>query len=272
MMIEVRDVSYRYPGETALTLYDASLQAAPAEIVGIVGPNGSGKSTLGRLIKGLMVPTAGSICIDGLDSRTAGLEVRRLVGLLFQNPNSQIVNAVVEQEVAFGPENLGLPPIEVRQRVAQALGAVGLEKRASDESHTLSMADKQRVALASVIAMEPRYLILDEPTAWLEPAARWKLLDEVLRWAREREAGVIVVTHRMDEAALCDRLYGMLDGRVEVTGTPEDVLQNETLRDLLSLDVPETYALARDLRAAGLPVMPGTGVGGLADAIYPVEQ
>jgi energy-coupling factor transport system ATP-binding protein len=272
MMIEVRDVSYRYPGETALTLHEVSLQAAPQEIVGIVGPNGSGKSTLGRLIKGLMVPSAGSIHIDGLNTRTAGLEVRRLVGLLFQNPNSQIVNAVVEQEIAFGPENLGLPPIEVRQRVSQALRAVGLEKRASDESHLLSMADKQRVALAAVIAMEPRYLILDEPTAWLEPAARWKLLDEVLRWARERGAGVIVVTHRMDEASLCDQLYGMLDGRVEVTGTPEQVLQSEKIRDLLSLDVPETYALARDLRAAGLPVMPGTGVGGLADAIYPVEK
>lgn len=271
-MIEVRDVSYRYPGEEAATLHDVSLQAASGEIVGIVGPNGSGKSTLGRLIKGLMIPSAGSIRVDGLDTRTEGLEVRRLVGLLFQNPNSQIVNAVVEQEVAFGPENLGLSPIEVRQRVAEALHAVGLEQRASDESHTLSMADKQRVALAAVIAMEPRYLILDEPTAWLEPAARWTLLDEVLRWARDREAGVIVVTHRMDEAALCDRLYGMLDGRVAVSGTPEDVLQNERIRNLLSLDVPETYVLARDLRAAGLPVIPGTGVGGLADAIYPVGE
>ncbi len=271
-MIEVLDVTFRYPGEDSDTLYDVSLQAGPQEIVGIVGPNGSGKSTLGRLIKGLMLPSGGLVRVDGLDTRSESLDVRRLVGLLFQNPNSQIVNAVVEQEVAFGPENLGLAPVEVRQRVASALRAVGLEGRALAESHTLSMADKQRVALAAVVAMEPRYLILDEPTAWLEPAARWKLLDEVLRWARARSAGVIIVTHRMDKAALCDRLYGMLDGRIEVTGTPEDILQNEMFRVRLSLDVPETYALARELRAAGLPVVPGTGVGGLADAIYPVGE
>lgn len=271
-MIEVRDVTFRYPGEDTDTLHHVSLEARPGEIVGIVGPNGSGKSTLGRLIKGLLVPTGGTIVVDGLDTRTDRLEVRRLVGLLFQNPNSQIVNAVVEQEVAFGPENLGLPPVDVRRRVASALAAVGLAGRALAESHTLSMADKQRVALAAVIAMEPRYLILDEPTAWLEPAARWRLLDEVLRWARERDAGVFVVTHRMDEAALCGRLYGMLDGRIEVAGTPEAILQNERSRARLSLDVPETYALAHELRAAGLPVVPGTGVGGLADAIYPVSE
>ncbi|MDQ2743166.1 MAG: ATP-binding cassette domain-containing protein [Chloroflexota bacterium] len=268
-MIEVREIDFRYPGEMGDALIDVSLSVAAREVVGIVGPNGSGKSTLARLMKGLLVPTRGTVLVDGFDTRRAGLDVRRVVGLLFQNPNSQIVNAVIEQEVAFGPENLGLPPAEIRRRVEGALRSVGLENRELAECHGLSMADKQRVALAAVMAMEPRYLILDEPTAWLEPAARWALLGEVLGWAKERGAGVVIVTHRMDEAALSDRLYGMLHGRIEVEGTPEDILRDVQARAALSLELPETYTLAGELREAGLPVVPGTGVGGLAEALCP---
>jgi energy-coupling factor transport system ATP-binding protein len=268
-VIEVDRVWFRYPGEASDTLHDISLTVDRGRVVGVVGPNGSGKSTLARVMKGLLVPTAGEVSVDGLSSRLEGLEVRRLVGLLFQNPNSQIVNAVVEQEVAFGPENVGLPPSEIRRRVDRAVQAVGLAGREQAECHGLSMADKQRVALASVIAMEPRYLILDEPTVWLEPSLRWSLLEEVLGWARERDAGVVLVTHRMDEALLCTRLYGMHRGRIEFEGPPEQILQDENARATLSLEMPETYVLAGDLRRAGLPVAPGASVGVLAEAICP---
>jgi energy-coupling factor transport system ATP-binding protein len=266
-MIQVQDVTYRYPGEAAAAVSHVSLEVESGRIVGIVGPNGSGKSTLGRLIKGLFLPSEGVVLVDGLDTREAEIEVRRLVGLLFQNPNSQIVNAVVEQEVAFGPENLGLEPAEIRHRVDSALASVGLLGHELMECHSLSMADKQRVALASVIAMEPRYLILDEPTAWLEPVARGRLLNDVLTWARSRGAGVILVTHRMEEAQRCSMLYGMRDGVVRVSGTPEEVLLNEQARALLALDLPDTFSLARDLRAEGLPVEPGAGVLAIAAAI-----
>lgn len=266
-MIVAEGLGYRYPKSAELALAGVCVHVEAGEVVGIVGPNGSGKSTLGRLLKGLLWPSEGRVLVDGLDTRSHGLDARRLVGLVFQNPNSQIVNAVVEQEVAFGLENTGLPPAVIRSRVDAALQSVGLSGRELEECYKLSMADKQRVALAAVMAMEPRYLILDEPTAWLEPAVRWPLLEEVLRWSAACGAGLVVVTHRMDEAQTCGRLYGMLDGRVEAQGTPEQVLQNDEIRGRLALDVPETYELAASLRAGGLPVAEGTSIDRLADRI-----
>jgi energy-coupling factor transport system ATP-binding protein len=236
--------------------------------VAVVGPNGSGKSTLGRLIKGLLLPSEGSVVVDGHDTRTANRAVRRSVGLVFQNPNSQIVNAVVEDEVAFGPENVGLPPDEIRRRVREALRAVELEGRELDECHRMSMAAKQRIALASVLAMEPHYIILDEPTAWIEPGGRWPLLSEVLRWKDRTAGGVVLITHRMDEAQLATRVYGLLHGHLEAEGTPAEVLHDASVRARLGLDVPETYALGEDLQRAGLPVEPGAPVEALAEAIW----
>jgi energy-coupling factor transport system ATP-binding protein len=266
-MISVEHLGYRYPRGTELALQDVSVYVELGEVIGIVGPNGSGKSTLGRLMKGLLWPTEGTVRVDGLDTRVDGLEARRLVGLVFQNPNSQIVNAVVEQEIAFGLENVGLPPEEIRAKVDAALRSVSLTGRELEECYKLSMADKQRVALAAVMAMQPRYLILDEPTAWLEPTVRWPLLEEVLRWSSQRGSALVLVTHRMDEAQTCDRLYGMLDGQVEAQGTPEDVLQNESVRSRLALDVPETFELAESLRAHGVPVAQGTSIDRLAESI-----
>ena len=267
-MIDVSHVSFRYPADSEPALSDVSIRVEPGEVVAVVGPNGSGKSTLGRLIKGLLLPARGTIVVDGLDTRMANRDVRRTVGLVFQNPNSQIVNAVVQDEVAFGPENVGLPPDEIRRRVREALRAVELEGRELDECHSMSMAAKQRIALAAVIAMEPRYLILDEPTAWIEPSGRWRLLSEVLRWKDRTGGGVVLITHRMDEAQLAGRVYGLLDGRVEAVGTPAEVLHDARVRARLGLDVPETYALGEDLQRAGLPVVPGTPVEALAEAIW----
>lgn len=268
-MIRVERLTYRYPDSADAAICDVSLQIAPGEIVGIVGPNGSGKSTLGRLIKGLLPPTSGRVLVDDLDTRADPLQVRRLVGLVFQNPNNQIVNSIVEQEVAFGPENLGLPPDDIRDRVDRALRAVGLQGHEAEECHALSMANKQRVALAAVTAMQPRYLILDEPTAWIEPRDRWPLLSEVVAWSRREDVGLVMVTHRMEEAQLCGRLYGMLRGHLEASGTPDEVLGDQRLRDRLALEVPETFALVRELRDAGVDV--GAGAGGipaLAEALW----
>ncbi|GAC1463100.1 MAG: energy-coupling factor transporter ATPase [Chloroflexota bacterium] len=268
-MIEVEHLTYRYPDSSDVALSDVSLSIEQGEIVGIVGPNGSGKSTLGRLIKGLLPPTSGRVRVDGLDTHTDSLAVRRLVGLVFQNPNNQIVNSIVEQEVAFGLENLGVPPSEIRLRVDRALRAAGLQGHETDECHSLSMANKQRVALAAVSAMEPRYLVLDEPTAWIEPRDRWHLLAEVAAWGKSEGIGLILVTHRMEEASLCTRLYGMLHGCLEVSGAPEDVLGDAHIRDLLALEIPETFALIRELREAGLNIdASAVGVPALADALW----
>jgi energy-coupling factor transport system ATP-binding protein len=267
-VIEVAHVIFKYPADTEPALCDVSVAVNPGEVVAVVGPNGSGKSTLGRLMKGLVLPTSGTVTVDGRDTRTDSSAARSGVGLVFQNPNSQIVNAVVEDEVAFGPENIGLPPAEIRRRVDEALRAVDLEGREHSECHSMSMAAKQRIALAAVIAMEPRYLILDEPTAWIEPSGRWRLLSEVLRWKDRTGGGVVLITHRMDEAQLAGRVYGLLDGRVEAVGTPVDVLHDARVRARLGLDVPETYALGEDLQRAGLPVVPGTPVEALAEAIW----
>lgn len=264
-MIETRDLTFRYDSEAAPAVDGVDLHVDAGEVVGVIGPNGSGKTTLGRLLKGLLLPTAGDVVVDGVDSRLDDLQVRRLVGLVFQNPNSQIVNAVVEQEVAFGPENLGLSPAELRRRVQVTLDAVGLHGLETAECHRLSMANKQRVAIAAVMAMEPRYLVLDEPTAWLEPVRRAALLREVLRWAQTREAGVVLITHRMEEAQVCDRLYGMLHARVVAEGTPPDILEDTEIRRRLALAVPEAYELSRALRRAGLPVVPGEPLERLAE-------
>jgi energy-coupling factor transport system ATP-binding protein len=266
-VIEVRSVTYRYPRSQMPVIQDVSVSVAPGETVAIVGPNGSGKSTIGRLIKGLLLPTKGSVAVDGLDTRTANLDVRRLVGLVFQNPTSQIVNAVVEQEVAFGPENLALPPNEIRQRVELALDAVHLQGLEEAECHSLSMANRQRVAIASVIAMKPRYLVLDEPTAWLEPTTRRPVLEQVFRWGDENGVAVVIVTHRMDDAQLCGRVVGMLDGAIAAEGGAREVLSDADVRVRLSLDVPETLQLAEDLQTRGLPVQPGASIEALANQL-----
>ncbi|MGH2441970.1 MAG: ATP-binding cassette domain-containing protein [Chloroflexota bacterium] len=268
-MIEVLDVQFRYSPDAAPALTGVSLSVQAGEMVGIVGPNGSGKSTLGRLMKGLVMPTDGRVLVDSLDTGADGLAVRGLVGLVFQNPNSQIVNTVVENEVAFGPENAALATSEIRKRVSNALQAVGMNGQENAECHALTMAGKQRVAIASVLAMEPKYVVLDEPTTWLEPKARWGLLREVMRWASAAGAGLVLITHRMDEAQLCDRLYGMLHGEMVVSGSPDDLLRDEDIRTRLSLEIPESYMLTSELHDAGLPVEPGFALEWVAEAICP---
>lgn len=266
-MIEARDLTFRYAVDADPAVEAVNARVERGEVVGIIGPNGSGKSTLGRLFKGILLPSSGTLRVDDVDPCEDDLDVRRRVGLVFQNPNSQIVNAVVEQEVAFGPENQALPQPEMRRRVTEALAAVGLAGYDKAECHRLSMANKQRVAIAAVMAMEPDYIVLDEPTAWIEPAMRWTLLREVLAWAARRNAGVVLVTHRMEEAQVCDRLYGMLDSRMIASGSPDAILGNPDIRARLALAVPEAYQLAQGLRAAGVPVTPGEPLERIAEDV-----
>ncbi|MGH2448908.1 MAG: ATP-binding cassette domain-containing protein [Chloroflexota bacterium] len=267
MSIEATGIGYRYPGAAQPALSDVSVAVRPGEVVGIVGPNGSGKSTLGSILKGLLLPSAGKLVVDSFEPDSAHRRIRTLVGLLFQNPNSQIVNAVVEHEVAFGPENMGLATAEVRARVDEALAAVSLTEQAEANCHELTMADKQRVALAAVLAMRPRYLILDEPTTWIEPPARWPLLLSTVQHAREGGMGVLLITHRMEETAIADRLYGMRGGRVHIEGRPREILADEDSRRLLSLDIPDIVEEGDRLRQAGLPVTPGEPVPMLTAAL-----
>jgi len=266
-VIVLKDLTYRYRGQEATAVQSVSMEIHPGEIVGVVGPNGSGKSTVGRLAKGLILPDTGEVLVDGVDSSSDPAQARRAVGLVFQNPNGQIVNSAVSHEVAFGLENMGLPSAEISFRVHEALSAVGLEALGDAECHSLSMANKQRVALASVIAMKPQYLILDEATAWVEPGSRWPLLEHVLDWCARNQTGLMLITHRMDEAQICDRVYGMLYGSVEISGSARDVLADKSARDRLALEIPGSIALATALQAEGLPVTPDLPIHRLADAL-----
>lgn len=255
-MICFDNASYAY-GETRHTaLRDVSLSIQKGELVAVLGHNGSGKSTLAKLCNGILTPTSGKVTVDGLDTadENAVLEIRRRVGMVFQNPDNQIVATVVEEDVAFGPENLGLPSEEIRERVDTALKAVGMYEYRSHAPHLLSGGQKQRVAIAGVIAMRPQYIILDEPTAMLDPAGRKEVMDTVIRLCREEGIAAVVITHFMQEAAMADRVIVVDNGSVIMDGTPVDVLtRREELRGA-RLDIPEATELLYRLRKAGIPV------------------
>ncbi len=250
-MIEVEHVSYTYrsaSGPPTHALRDVSLTIAPGEYVALVGHNGSGKSTLAKLLNGLLRPTAGRVLVDGMDTRdpTHLREIRRRVGMVFQDPDDQIVATVVEEDVAFGPENLGLPRDEIRARVAEALEIVGLAAQRHRPPHMLSAGQRQRVAIAGVLAMAPRYLILDEATAMLDPQGRHDVL-EVVRRLHQVGIAVVHITHVMEEAAEAERVV-VLDAGCIVADSPARKVfaQVETLRDW-GLEAPPVTQLARRL-------------------------
>lgn len=253
-MIEVRGVTFFYPGTTEPVLENISLTIKPGEFVAVTGPNGSGKSTLARLLNGLLRPGEGRVLVDGLDTgdEASLAEIRRRVGMVFQDPDNQLVAATVEDDVAFGLENLGLPPAVIRQRVAAALEAVELADLRTRPPHHLSGGQKQRLALAGVLAMEPCYLVLDEATAMLDPVAREEVLKKVLDLRREKGLAVILITHLMEEAALAERMLVLNAGRILLAGPPAEVLQQEERLAAAGLKAPVTVALGKSLRQAGL--------------------
>ena len=253
------NLTFRYTTEegAAPTVLDGiSLSIRAGEFVAVLGHNGSGKSTLAKHFNAILLPTAGKVYVDGMDTCDEDrlLDIRRRVGMVFQNPDNQIVASVVEEDVAFGPENLGVPSAEIRERVDGALAAVGMTEYARHAPHLLSGGQKQRVAIAGVLAMRPECIVLDEPTAMLDPVGRKEVLDTIRRLNREAGITVVLITHHMDEAAQADRLIVMHDGHIMADGRPEQVFQNVDGLRSLGLEVPDPVALLYELRQSGVDV------------------
>ena len=255
-ILRTEHLTFTYPGEEHPSLGDLSLEIARGSFVAILGHNGSGKSTLAKLFNAILLPTGGKVYVDGMDTADENnlLSVRATVGMVFQNPDNQIVANVVEEDVAFGPENLGVPTAEIRRRVDDALAAVGMEKFARHAPHLLSGGQKQRIAIAGVIAMEPECIVLDEATAMLDPAGRREVVDTVHRLNRERGITVVLITHHMSEAEDADRVIVMNDGTVAMDGTPCQVFSRVEELHAFGLAAPDTVELLYELRQAGLPV------------------
>ena len=258
-MLEVKDVTFAYEPATALALDHADFSVQRGEFVVVLGMNGSGKSTLARHLNALLLPREGTVLVDGMDTRDEKhlWEIRDRVGMVFQNPDNQIVAAVVEEDVAFGPENQGRPPEEIRRRVTEALASVGMSEMRSRAPHLLSGGQKQRVAIAGALALRPACLVLDEPTAMLDPSGRAEVIQVVRRLNRDLGMAVVWITHFMEEAVLADRVVVMAAGKVQLDGPPRQVFtQAKRLREL-RLDVPPAVAAAERLRARGVKLPEG---------------
>ena len=258
-LIEIKNVTFTYPDapkDAPLVLDGVTLDVAPGSFVAILGHNGSGKSTLAKHMNAIFLPSGGAVYVDGIDTADDNrlLDIRRTVGMVFQNPDNQIVANVVEEDVAFAPENLGVPPEEIRRRVDQALALVGMQKYAKHAPHRLSGGQKQRVAIAGVIAMQPRCIVLDEPTAMLDPIGREDVMRTIVRLNRERGVTVVLITHHMDEAAQAGRLVVMDHGKIVADGPPREVFQQVERLGALGLTVPDTVGLLYQLRQAGVDV------------------
>ena len=258
-IIETRDLHFSYTGAEGASpsvLNGVNLSIEEGSFVAVLGHNGSGKSTLAKHLNAILLPSGGAVYVAGMD--TAGesllLDIRRTVGMVFQNPDNQIVANVVEEDVAFAPENLGVPPAEIRRRVDEALKAVGMYEFREHAPHLLSGGQKQRVAIAGVIAMAPRCIVLDEPTAMLDPVGRREVLETIQKLNRLSGVTVVLITHHMDEAALADRLVVMSKGQVVADGAPREVFQRVEELKALGLTVPETTELLWQLRQDGLDV------------------
>ena len=258
-IIQARGLTFRYTtaeGVAPTVLDHVDLDIEAGTFVAILGHNGSGKSTFAKHLNAILLPTSGKVYVDGMDTTDEDklLDIRRTVGMVFQNPDNQIVASVVEEDVAFAPENLGLPSAEIRRRVDEALEAVGMTEYARHAPHLLSGGQKQRVAIAGVLAMRPRCIVLDEPTAMLDPVGRREVLDTVCRLQRELGMTVVLITHHMDEAARAQRLVVMDNGHVVMDGPPAQVFQNVVGLRRLGLEVPDSVSLLYELRQAGLDV------------------
>ena len=258
-IIRADDLHFSYPaaeGVTPVVLDGVSLSIEEGSFVAVLGHNGCGKSTLAKHMNAILLPSGGTVYVDGINTADEDrlLDIRRTVGMVFQNPDNQIVANVVEEDVAFAPENLGVPPEEIRQRVDDALKAVDMYDYREHAPHLLSGGQKQRVAIAGVIAMQPRCIVLDEPTAMLDPIGRKDVLRTIKTLNRERGVTVVLITHHMDEAAQADRLIVMAKGKVVADGAPKSVFsQVEELRQV-GLTVPQTTALLWELRQEGFDV------------------
>lgn len=254
-MIEVRQCTYTYPGADSAALIDVDLDISPGSLTVVCGRNGSGKSTLARLLNGLALPDAGTVRVDGMDTSSTEhtWEVRRRVGFVQQNPDNQIVGALVEEDVAFGPENLGVARDEMRRRVAEALATVGLSGLERREPHLLSGGQKQRLAIAGALAMLPAYLVLDEPTAMLDPEGRADVLATLSR-LREQGVGILHITHHVEDAVGADEMVVLDAGRIAYRGPSEEIIGDSRRMASHGLALPPFTKLVEGLRCAGVPI------------------
>lgn len=252
-LIEIQNVSYAYEDAAAKALNNVSLTINDGEFVAVVGHNGSGKSTLAKHLNALLLPTEGKVLVDGMDTADEAdtLSIRQRVGMVFQNPDNQLVTTIVEEDVAFGPENIGVPGNEIRTRVDRALAAVGMEKYAHSAPNMLSGGQKQRIAIAGMLAMQPKVLVLDEATAMLDPKGRRDIIDLVTKLHRENGITVVMITQYMEEAIGADRVAVMSGGELILEGTPKEVFSQDELLHKHRLDVPVMQQLANRLNARG---------------------
>ena len=265
-IIRTENLQYAYPAdegaEPVLALEGVDLTIERGSFVVVLGHNGSGKSTLAKTLNGVLLPCGGHVYVEGMDTLDEHLllAIRRTVGMVFQNPDNQIVANVVEEDVAFAPENLGVPPEEIRRRVDDALKAVGMYQYREHAPHLLSGGQKQRVAIAGVIAMETKCIVLDEPTAMLDPRGRREVMDTIQYLNREKGITIVLITHYMDEAVQAGRVVVMDEGNILVDGAPDQVFGDVELLKRHDLDVPQATELCYRLRAAGIP-LPGLPLG-----------
>ena len=272
--ITVRNLAYTYAageGESTLPVFSGlSLDIEEGSFVAVLGRNGCGKSTLAKHMNAILLPSGGSVCVFGMDTREEKnlIPIRRKIGMVFQNPDNQIVANVVEEDVAFAPENLGIPTAEIRHRVDEALKQVGMFEYREHAPHLLSGGQKQRVAIAGVIAMRPKCIVLDEPTAMLDPRGRRDVMEIVTRLNREERITVVLITHHMDEAAQAGRVIVLDRGSIALDGTPRQVFSQVEKLHGLGLRAPETVELCWALRAEGLQLPTALSVEECAQALY----
>ncbi len=279
-MLQTEHLSFTYPAEEGVStsttaLEDVSLSIEKGSFVVVLGHNGSGKSTLAKHMNAVLLPSGGAVYVEGMDTKDEALllEIRRRVGMVFQNPDNQIVANVVEEDVAFAPENLGVPSEEIRRRVDDALAAVGMSEFPRHAPHLLSGGQKQRVAIAGVIAMAPECIVLDEATAMLDPAGRREVLSAIRALNQERNITVVLITHHMDEAMDADRLIVMNDGKLVMNGTPAEVFTQVDALRAMGLAAPDTVELLYGLRQSGMDVpLDALTVDACADAICKALQ
>lgn len=281
MLIKADKISYSYPviededgnvpeEEPVKAISDVDIEIEEGQFICILGRNGSGKSTFARHLNALLVPTEGTLWIDGMDSSDEKnvWDIRQISGMVFQNPDNQIVASVVEEDVAFGPENIGIPSEQIVSEVADALKGVGMEDYAKSSPNRLSGGQKQRVAVAGILAMHPKCIVLDESTAMLDPRGRKEVMTTVTRLNKENGITVISITHYMDEALLADRIFVMDAGRIVMAGTPKEIFSKPEELTHLGLRLPQISHLAYELKKAGLDIPDGiTSREELKDAI-----
>ena len=256
-IVKTEHLAYTYPGVDdtpgVAVFKDLSIDIEEGSFVAVLGGNGCGKSTLAKHFNAILLPCGGKVWVSGMDTADENklIAIRRNVGMVFQNPDNQIVANVVEEDVAFGPENLGISSAEIRRRVDQALKQVGMDKYAHHAPHLLSGGQKQRIAIAGIIAMEPKCIVLDEPTAMLDPRGRREVMETITKLNREKRITVVLITHHMDEAAQAQRVVVMHQGSIAADGSPREVFTQVELLHRIGLAAPETVELCYELNRAG---------------------